>query len=131
MSMKFRINGKEYDAGAGVEKATLQTLYVLKVKHGIGMRSLADAALRLEKITDPMEILEDPEGLQAFMVIVWLARKQAGEFLTLEEANDDFGIADLELVEDDEPEVGSESPKAVTGSVPAGKKRKGKKAPNT
>lgn len=127
MSMKFRINGKEYDAGAGLEKATLQTLYVLKVKHGIGLKSLAEAAKRLEKISDPMEIMEDTEGLQAFMVIIWLARKHAGEIISLEDANDDFGIADLEMVDDDEPEVG-DSPKALTGSVPAAKKRKPKAA---
>jgi hypothetical protein len=109
--MKFEINGRQYDAVAGMQKASLQTLYVLKVKNGIGMRDLMTRAQKMTEIKDPMELLDDQEMFQTLMVIIWLSRKYAGEIgLTLEEANDDFGIADLKIVEEEEP-PGDEDPK--------------------
>lgn len=126
--MKFKINGTEYDPEMGLRKATLQTLFELKVKHGIGMKSLMASAKRMEKISDPTDLLEDPEAFQTFMVVIWLARRYAGERLSLEEANDDFGIADLVLVTEDgdAEKLAAADPKVLTrpGSARAGKARK-------
>lgn len=118
--MKFRIKGKEYDAEAGLKKATLLTLFELKSRHGIGMKQLAATAKKFEEITDPMELLDNTESFQLFLVVIWLARKYAGEKLTLEEANDDFSIDELALIVDDEeaPEAAGPDPKAPA-SAPA------------
>jgi hypothetical protein len=120
--MKFVIRGKEYDVVAGLEKATLQTLYVLKVRQGIGMKSLMEQAKKMEKIKDPLDLLEDENTFQVLMAVIWLARKHAGENLTFEEANE-FGISELEVVDedDDEPEVlaAEADPKASPDSAPA------------
>lgn len=119
--MKFVIRGKEYDVIAGLEKATLQTLYVLKVKQGIGMKSLMEQAQKMEKIKDPLDLLEDENTFQVLMAVIWLARKHAGENITFEEANE-FGISELQVVnEDDDPEpeaLAEPDPKAIPGSDP-------------
>jgi hypothetical protein len=125
--MKFLINGNEYDPVLGLQKVTLQTLFELKVKHGISVRDLQTAARKMDDIKDPMQLLEDVEAFQTFMVIIWLARRYAGEKLSLAEANSDFGLADLEIVheETDEPEAAALPPKTKRASGPGGKRRKG------
>jgi hypothetical protein len=117
--MKFVIRGKEYDVIAGLEKATLQTLYVLKVRQGIGMKSLMEQAQKMEKIKDPLDLLEDENTFQVLMAVIWLARKHAGENITFEEANE-FGISELQVVNEDgdEPEVLAADPKASPDSAP-------------
>jgi len=114
MSMKFSIHGKVYDAEAGLQKVSLQTLFELKTEHNLGMKSLAAQAEKFQNVTDPMDILEDAASFKVFLVVIWLARKHAGENLTLEEANSDFGIADLQFVI---PEDVPESPKAPADSA--------------
>ena len=111
--MKFVIQGKEYDVVEGLSNASLQTLYVLKVRQGIGMKSLMQAAQKMTKIADPLDLLEDPETFQVLMAVIWLARKNAGENITFEEANE-FGISELEIVteDDDEQPAGAADPKA-------------------
>lgn len=108
--MKFRIGDKEYDAELGLRKASLLTLFELKSKHGIGLKSLAATAKKFEQIADPMDLLEDEESFQLFLVVIWLARKYAGEKLTLEEANSDFALDELVLVVEDEPEAEAAGP---------------------
>jgi hypothetical protein len=114
--MKFVIQGKQYDVEGGLSNATLQTLYVLKVRQGIGMKSLLEAADKMSKIADPLDLLEDAEMFKVLMAIIWLARKGAGENITFEEANE-VGIGQLEVLNDDEPEEEADAvdPKAVSG----------------
>lgn len=117
--MKFKITGSDtiYDAQAGVEKASLHQLYELKVKHGIGVKSLARMVQNMSKFDDPMDVLEDKDGFRALMVVIWLARRYAGENLTMEEATN-FPITSMELVDEEEPEAEDEAPKAQTDSAP-------------
>ena len=116
--MKFKITGKDtiYDAQAGVEKATLHQLYELKVKHGIGVKTLARMVQNMGKFEDPTDVLEDKDGMRALMIVIWLARQHAGEKLSLEEANS-FPISDLEMVDEEVPEA-EYDPKAPTSSAP-------------
>ena len=117
-AMQFRIKGKLYDAEAGLRKVTLLTLFELKSRHGIGMKQLAATAKKFEAITDPMELLEDEEAFKLFLVVIWLARKHAGENMTLEEANNDFSLDEMALIVPDDEAV-APAPKAPTDSVPA------------
>lgn len=125
--MKLRINGTVYDPVLGLQKVTLQTLFELKVRHGVSIRDLQAAARKMDKITDPIEVFEDAEAFQTFMVIIWLARRYAGEKVSLEEANSDFGLVDLEIIREaeDEPEKAPATPpKAQRASGQGGKRRK-------
>lgn len=117
--MQFEINGKTYDAELGLRKATLLTLFELKSRHGVGVKKLAETAKRFEKITDPMELLEDTDSFQLFLIVIWLARRYAGEKLTLEQANDDFALDELKLIVPDS-EGPAADPKGPTDSAPDG-----------
>lgn len=115
--MMFSIDGKEYDALMGLAKVSLNTLYELKTKTGIGMQTLMGMAKKMQAFKDPNEILEDKDAFQAFRIIIWLARKHAGEDLSIAQAND-FPITDLLLIGEPEDE---EAPKVTPpGSAPAG-----------
>lgn len=130
--MKFVIKGKEYDPKLGLQKVSLNTLFELKVKHNVGVRDLQAAALRLEKIKDPLDLLEDVEAFQTFLIVIWLARRFAGDVgvngkpITLTEANDDFAITDLLLLTEDGDEEPAPDPKAQTpkDSVRGGKRKR-------
>lgn len=118
--MQFKIKGVLYDAEMGLRKATLLTLFELKSKHGVGLKSLAATAKKFEQISDPMELLEDAESFQLFLIIIWMARRYAGEKISLEQANDDFALDEFSLVLPDEPEreAAGGDPKAPVASAP-------------
>ncbi len=114
--MKLKISGKLYDPEAGASKVTLQTLLVMQRDYGINMVQLAEGAKRMQAIKNPNEVFGDPEMLEAFLVMVWLARRYAGEEMTLEESSA-VPIDELELVMEDGDEPGPVAdPKEQTGS---------------
>jgi hypothetical protein len=108
--MVFSINGKEYDALLALAKVSLNTLYELKTKTGIGMQTLMKMVSKMGDFKDPTELLEDKDAFNAFRIIIWLARTHAGEKLSISEAND-FPITDLLLVGD--PALEDTAPKAT------------------
>lgn len=126
--MKFLINNTEYDPVAGMKHVTLQTLYELKARYGIGVKSLKAIAQKMDAMDDVSDVLEDPESFQVLLVMIWLARRYAGERLTLEQANDDFGIVDMKIIhEEGDDELAEQSrPKAPTGSGQGAKSSKRK-----
>lgn len=101
-SMKFKIGDKDYDAGEALEKVSLSTLYELKVRTGIGVKTMAAMAQKISEYKDPMDLLEDKEAFQAFRVVIWLARKHAGEHnLSLDQATD-FPLDSMLLYTDED-----------------------------
>nr|QOL00385.1 hypothetical protein [uncultured organism] len=117
--MKLILAGKEYDINESMTKATLFDLYELKMKTGIGMKSLSDALERMGKLADPKDFLDDETILLALCALVWLCRRHAGESLTIEEANK-VALADVQFKVDaaDLPdEVEADPTPALTGSV--------------
>jgi hypothetical protein len=112
--MKFMIGDNEYDAEEGVSKVSLSTLYELKVKHGIGMKTLVEMTRNFANFKDPLDLLEDKNAFRAFMIIIWLARRHAGERCTLEEASQ-FPLDSLRIVTEPEPEP---DPKVQSASGP-------------
>lgn len=113
------IEGKEYDVDAGLAKVTLHTLFELKVKHGISAKDLQDMAHYLEKFDGQpaTALMDDKVALRALMIVIWLARKHAGEKLSLEEANS-FAM-DQFFIKNEEPLVVDDDPKATADSVAA------------
>lgn len=116
--MKFLIEGREYDVERGLSKASLYTLFELKSKYGIGVKSMVSAAKKMENLADPMDLLDDEESFKTFLAIIWLARRYAGEKCTLEEANS-MPLDSLQIVAEDGDEEAA--PKAPTVSAPAAK----------
>ena len=108
MKLKLTSTGKVYDIAAGARKVSLTTLAVLQRDYGVSMKIMDDAAQRFNKAKSPMEALDDPQVLLAFRVMVWLARRAAGEVLTLDEATD-FPMDEVEWV----PEPGDPAPKEM------------------
>ncbi|WP_422934982.1 hypothetical protein [Sinomonas sp. P47F7] len=113
--MKFRLNGREYDIEAALQRPTLLMLREMKIRTGYGIKSIRDAAPKFQDLFGGaeglseeekedlfMEVVDDPDFLGVFIAVIWLARRHAGENLTFEEAGD-FDIDSLEVV-DDEPD---------------------------
>lgn len=129
--MKFTIRGKEYDIEAGASKATLQTLYVMRTKYGIGVKALAEMGQKFSTYKNPMEILDDPEAFNAFRAMIWLARTHAGDKVTIEEACD-FSLDEMIFeVPDAEPEAAAVDPKATTDSEADESKPQAEPEPST
>lgn len=118
--MKLVINGKKYDLEESIQKVTLQNLYVLKVSHGVGMKSIMETFQRFEDEKDPLGFLDDADAMLGFQAMIWLVRRHAGEQLTLEEAND-IPLDQLLFEDDEEPAGGGapgEAQPAPTASAP-------------
>ena len=114
--MKFRIDDKEYDAQAAVENMSLQTLVDLKRSSGIGIKTLVESVKEFKKFKSPLDLLDSLEALDAFRILIWLSRRDAGENLTMEEANS-FPLNKFALIVDDEPATEEPDPKALPDSV--------------
>jgi hypothetical protein len=112
--VKLEVDGKQYDLEAGMARADLYTLFELKSKYGIGMQSMLKAAERMKGL-DPMAMLEDVELFQTFLAMIWLARRHAGERLTLEESTS-IPLTELRVVDEEGAEV-ADPPQALTGSA--------------
>lgn len=118
---KLKISGTVYDMEAAIPKTSLQTLLVMKRDYGYTMPMIVRLSGKMEKLTDPMAVLEDEELLQGFLIIIWLARRHAGEDVTLEESSNRVILDEIELVEPDpEPEAAASDPKEQTVSGPGG-----------
>lgn len=111
--MKLEVDGKKYDLEEGMSHAELHTLFELKSKYGIGMKSMLKAVERMKGL-DPMDLLEDVELFETFLAAIWLARRHAGEKLTLEEATS-IPLAKLKFAAEEGDEV-ADPPQALTVS---------------
>jgi hypothetical protein len=116
--MKFTIEGREYDVEAGASKATLQTLYVMKTKYGIGVKQLVEMSRKFKTFKNPLDILDDPDAFNAFRAMIWLARVHAGEKITMDEACD-FPLDQMVFTSPDDEAEDEADPKAEAASVPA------------
>lgn len=117
--MKFIIDGKEYDTIRAMSKPSLNILKELIEKTGIGMKTLAERANKLNGM-HPIEIISDTEHLETMMYVIWLTRRVEGEKISIEDACD-FPLDSMLQVHEDAPEVEAPDPKAQTVSVPAAK----------
>lgn len=116
---KLKISGTVYDMETAIPKSSLQTLLIMKRDYGYTMPMIAGLANKMERITDPMAVLEDEELLQGFLIIIWLARRHAGEDVTLEDSSNRVVLDEIELVEDEPQPEAAAVPKERTDSGPA------------
>jgi hypothetical protein len=118
--VKLILSGREYELEDALQRSTLADLYQLKLKTGIGMKTLKASLEAMGEFDNPEDFLDDERVLLAFNALIWLCRRRAGEKLTLEEAND-VPISEVAF-ETDEPDVTPDEPAdptpARTDSVP-------------
>jgi len=118
--VKIIIEGKEYDLTAALQRPTLFLVREMKIRTGYGMKSLKEQSERFKGLTED-DFLEDADLMGAFMAMIWLARRTAGENLSLEAANS-FDFNEMQWAPD-EPAIApadpaAELPKAETVSNP-------------
>lgn len=82
--MKIIIQGKTYEGVLG-DDVTLSDLMAIKTATGMTRGDLEDLTKRVSKLSEK-ELQRSDEALIVAGVSVWLARRHAGEMLTLEEA---------------------------------------------
>lgn len=82
--MKIIIQGRTYDGVLG-DDVTLSDLMAIKTATGMTRADLEDLTQRVSKLSEK-ELQRSDEALIVAGISVWLARRHAGEMLTLEEA---------------------------------------------
>lgn len=85
--MKLVVGDKKYELEESLQKASLNDLYVLKVRSGMGIKSLKTNLEKMQSYEDPLEFLDDADNIMALQAMIWLCRRHSGENLSIEEAN--------------------------------------------
>lgn len=106
--MKLRIEGNEYRLSA-LEDMGLLDLLKIKQQTGKTLEDIKAAGDRMRELgADAGDaVLSDEDLLIAFGIMVWVARRKAGEDITFEQAVD-VPFRNLEFI----AELGDESPEA-------------------
>lgn len=115
MTVKIIIDGKKYPLAESMQRASLNDLYAMKLQTGIGMKTLRETLQRMKDYEDTAAFLEEAENMNAYRCMIWLCRRGAGEFLTVEEAND-TPMAEILIEADEEAPVPEANPKAPADS---------------
>lgn len=106
--MHVLIKGVRYDFDA-LNKASLLDLIALKKETGLTMQTLSNIYEALEKRSkEPdYDFLGDEDNLLLMAVLLWLARRKAGERTLSFEESADAPLSEIEFVADpdDEPEA--------------------------
>lgn len=116
--MKLIINEKPYDLDEAVSEASLGDLYVLKTKLNVSVKTINKTFESLAELVerddfDPLDLLDDADLMLNLQGMVWLARRKAGEIISLHEAgNIPFNAVRIEGDEEDEVEEPAIDPKA-------------------
>lgn len=115
--MKLIVGDKKYPLEESLQKASLNDLYVLKVRSGMGIKSLKDNLERMQTYEDPLDFLDDADNIMALQAMIWLCRRRSGENLTIEEANA-CPLNEIGFEADEEPAAVTDPTQARTASVP-------------
>ena len=111
--MRFRIKGREYEADDALTRPRLNDLIAIHKATGMDAEEVMASLSSIR-----LDALMSSSNLLALGVMVWLARRRAGENLTLEQACD-FDLQDEFEVIQDEPAPVVEAVPTLPGSDPA------------
>lgn len=121
--MRIELNGNTYDLSEAVSKAKLNDLMELKLKtqstgEGVSLKSIRGTFMRMgdtfkamsgqsDEMTDEqmaealseafLELLSDAEFVRNFVGVIFLARRRAGDKVTVEEAGE-FAFSDIQFI---------------------------------
>lgn len=110
--MHVIVGDKRYEFEA-LNKASLLDLMELKKQTGLTMETLGDLIAKMEtqQKDDPeFDFLGDEGNLLVLAVMIWLARRRAGERSLKFEDSADVPLSDVQLVADEADEAPEESP---------------------
>jgi hypothetical protein len=116
---KLVIRGAVYSVEDAFARPTLNDLVAIKRATGLGAETIAQRVNKLSGMP-AAEVLDDADLLDGFRAFVWLARRAAGEKLTLEEASDfswDEWSIELEGDDVEDEEVDPGQPAALPAPV--------------
>jgi len=111
----IRVGSETYSLVESVNGASLGDLYALKVQTrrdgspGVSVKTIAETFKRLgelaqdEKFT-PLDLLDDDVFIQNLIGVAFLARRKAGELITVADASD-VSFNDIEFISEDDEEV--------------------------
>ncbi len=104
--MHVVVSGTEYHFDA-LNKASLLDLIELKKQTGLTMESLGAIVSRLDeaKDDDGFDFTSDEGGLVALAVMIWLARRRAGERSLKFEDSADVPLDEIQFVADAEEPI--------------------------
>ncbi len=99
--MLIHIGENTYSATDGIREASLNDLYYIKLKTrdeehptGVSLITLKAYLAEFQKVTTGAELVDNLDALMGLRCLVFIARRHAGEKVTLEEAND-FQLSQL------------------------------------
>lgn len=143
MAKYLVLPGRRWEITDTLRRPTLNRLRELRKVSGLGMQSIVEGLTRRDAIVEaqinrvraqieagqPVEDLdvavssalsEEPKVLDAMCAFVWLARREAGESISLDDV-DDFNPADFKVLTDDDQaeQVPVDPTTPATDSVPA------------
>lgn len=127
---KIIISGVAYGLDDSLGRASLGDLYTLKLKLGVSVKTITTTFQKFGELGEnedfsPLDLLDDAEVIRNLQGIVFLARRKAGENISVEDAGA-VSFMDIEFeLDDDDAEAAAEAPKAPTDSAPVA--RGGKK----
>ena len=125
--MKIMIQGREYTAVAD-DSITLADLVVLKAQTGLSRADLFDLFEQVQGLSEA-QMQRSDEALLIAGVSVWLARRHAGEQLSLEQACD-VPMGQVEFVrEPGDPEPTTSGGRPDPTSRPGGSAPRGTRSP--
>lgn len=124
--MRLIIQGQPYELEEAIGEAAIGDLYTLKVKLGISIKTINNTFETMGELArsegfDAMDLLDNPDVMLNLQGLIWLAKRSAGEKITVDEAGRvPFSALGFESDEpDEEPEAEVEIDPKALGSAPA------------
>ena len=110
----IRVGSETYSLQESVNGATLGDLYALKVQTrrdgspGVSVKTISDTFTRVGELAsadgfNPLDLLDDDVFIQNMVGVVFLARRKAGESVTVDDAGE-VSFNDIQFITDDEDE---------------------------
>lgn len=141
--MRIELNGNTYDLSEAASKAKLNDLMELKIKtratgDGVSVKTIRSTFMHMgdtfkalggkedqppEQLVEALneaflELLSDDDFVQNFIGVVFLARRLAGEKVTVEQAGE-FSFSDVRFLVDDDTTADDDGDDAAPFSDPA------------
>jgi hypothetical protein len=105
--MLIQIGEQKYSITDGLAHPTLNDIFYLKVKtrseefpEGVSIPRLSQMLEVLQKAETGADIMDSVDGMMGLRAVIFLARRHAGEHISVEEAND-VALADLHFIKEE------------------------------
>lgn len=112
--ISIRVADETYSLQESVNGASLKDLYSLKVQTrkdgspGVSVKTISETFVRIGELAategfSPLDLLDDDVFIQNMIGVVYLARRKAGEQITVDDAAD-VSFNDIEFITEDDEE---------------------------